>query len=239
MPDRPGILITRASPGAEESAGRIATLGYMPILSPALEMQALPAKLDLSGLSGLVFTSANGVRAFAAASARRDLMAWCVGPATEAAALEAGFCDLSCAHGDSTALGDLILSHPAPEGGVLHVANEAAAGDLVARLQGAGRVARFLALYAMRPVSKLMPEASAAFSTGNVQAVLVHSARGAESFAHIANDLDLSQIHLVAISKKAAMPLVAFSWAGQQFAAAPNEDALMLALKTAMADVSG
>jgi len=87
------VIITRAEPGARETATRVAELGFHSILSPALSIQPIvpPPPVDLTGVTGLLFTSANGVRTFAARSDRRDIEAICVGRATRAAAEAAGW----------------------------------------------------------------------------------------------------------------------------------------------------
>ena len=107
------------------------------------------ALAPLEGVQGLLFTSANGVRAFCEASARRDLTAWCVGPATLKAAQLAGF--TTCEHGDGNSedLADLVIAKARADAGkLIHVANAAAAGQLAQRLGGAGFGVEFAPLYA-------------------------------------------------------------------------------------------
>lgn len=241
MPDRPAILVTRAEPGAAETAERLADLGYRPIVSPVLAIAPLsPApELDLADICGLIFTSANGVRAFAGMSRRRDLPAWCVGPATEAAAAEAGFARIECAHGDADALVAYILGQDSGEGTLLHIANDAAAGQVARRLSEAGRPARFLALYTTRPQATLALEAATAFGTGTIRAVLIHSAKGAEAFAALADGVDLGAVSLVAVSQRAAGPARHLGFARVLVAGAPNESALLNALRSVIAPVSG
>ena len=42
---RTGVLITRPAEGAAETARRVAALGLMPVLAPALRIADLPARL--------------------------------------------------------------------------------------------------------------------------------------------------------------------------------------------------
>ncbi len=167
---------------------------------------ALP---DLPGVQHLVFTSANGVRFLAGASGLRSAKAWCVGPSTAEAAREAGFADVHEGAGDAVDLAaDLLAGLPEGTGGVMHVANEAAAGDLVARLKAGGIPADFLALYETRPADELPPDVEAMLAAGPA-CVLVHSAKAAAAFAWAAGALD--QAIIVAISEAAA----ARCWAGR------------------------
>jgi len=235
MASGPHVLVTRTAPGCEDTAARLETEGYQPIVSPALEIAALPTSLpDLIGTAGLIFTSANGVRAFALRSDRRDLPAWCVGPATTEAANEEGFTGVHNADGDAQDLADFIAANADPAAGtLLHVANDAAAGNLVRSLRGRGFDAIFAPLYTTRPADRFSDQARTALETGKVAAVLIHSAKGARGFAGLAIGLDLTDICCVAISARAAAPADALKWREISVAGAPNEDALINALRMA------
>ena len=94
---------------------------FRPVVSPVLEIVPLPAPLDLDGLQGLIFTSANGVEQFAARSPDRSLPAWCVGAMTAAAARRAGFAARS-ADGDVGDLAALVVAgHRPGAGDFLHL----------------------------------------------------------------------------------------------------------------------
>jgi uroporphyrinogen-III synthase len=228
------VIVTRAEPGASETMARLAAMDVTPIASPMLSLARLDVDMpDLSGVQHLVFTSANSVRFFTEASSVRAAKAWCVGPSTAGAAREAGFAAVYEGAGDAAALAaDILVALPEGTEGVLHVANEAAAGDLVARLKEGGLPAEFLALYETRPSEDLTPEAEAALAAGPA-CVLIHSAKGAAAFAWAAGDLD--QAIVVAISEAAARPLQGREVAAIHVAEAPNEDALLATL-AAVAD---
>ncbi|MCA8900724.1 MAG: uroporphyrinogen-III synthase [Hyphomonas sp.] len=226
------VIVTRAEPGASETLARLTAKGIEAIASPMLQLAALSgAAPDMDGISHLVFTSANGVRFFAEACDWRAGVAWCVGPSTAAAARAAGFAHVHEGRGDAGDLaGDMIAALPPESGGILHVANEAAAGELVARLSAAGLGARFAALYETRPMGHLAPEAAAALAAGPVF-VLIHSAKGAAAFSDVCGPLQHAVI--VAISAAAAWPLQGLGASAIVIAEAPNEAALMEALATA------
>ena len=231
------ILVTRAEPGAGETATRLVEMGFDPLVEPMLELAAVSPvpdlKVDQAG--GLVFTSANGVRFFAEVSAQRDLTAWCVGPATETAAREAGFTDIRNADGDADALFDLLAGEVAPGAApLLHIANTAAAGDLVARLNAAGIAAEFVGLYDARPCTALSDAAEAALRSREVAAILIHSAKGAEALNACLGRFETASIHLVAVSAKAAAPLSHRVWKRTAIAAVPNETALLDAIHNAL-----
>ena len=85
------VLVTRPAADAAPLMAALAARGFDVLLEPMLTIRHLAGpELDLHGIAGILFTSANGVRAFAARSRRRDLTAYAVGEATGEAASAAG-----------------------------------------------------------------------------------------------------------------------------------------------------
>lgn len=164
---------------AAELPGRFRTL-----VAPLIEIVPVAeAPLDLSGLQGLLFTSSNGVEAFAARTADRSLPALCVGDMTAAAARAAGFADAASADGDVAAIAALAAAAYRPGAGAfLHVRGRHAAGDLTGRLAAAGIPARAAELYDQRTVD-LAPAAASALAAGAVEVVALFSPRSARIFA--------------------------------------------------------
>lgn len=235
------VIVTRAAPGAQETVARVAALGAKPILSPVLQMvpiddAPLPAP---ESLSGLIFTSANGVRAYAARTETRALTAWCVGPATAAAARQAGFTQVEESAGNAVDLADFISSR-APSAGVplLHVANAATKGDLKRALEQQGYAVTFAALYRMQPAETLSPACVEAIRAERPAIVLIHSAKGAERFAELCASLTVHGLENVAISAAASAPLSGLNLPRARIAEAPNEDALIETLQQTIATLS-
>jgi len=239
--ERPSILITRAMPGASETAARVEHIGARALLSPVLIMEAdsdvpLPPEHTVSGL---VFTSANGVRAYAARRSKRGLTAWCVGPATARAAHEARFTEVRESAGNAMDLANFIAATSEPESlPLLHVANSAAKGDLRAQLIELGYSVVFAPLYRMRPAPALSDAARDVIAAGSPLIVLIHSAKGAERFAELCAGLPSENLSVVAISEPAAAPLRDLDVRQTHIASAPNEDGLFAALHTAITTLS-
>lgn len=229
------VIVTRTQPGADETAATLRAMGYAPLVSPMLSIveTGLDAR-ELEGVSGIIFTSANGVRVFAAASHDpAAFTAWCVGPSTASAAREAGFRHVVEGDGDADDLARLILTARSEVAGpLLHIANDAAAGHLVASLRAEGMDARFAAAYQTLAAPSLSEAALSALAQGPVL-VMLHSAKAAEAVARSGAALDQAQI--VAISAAAAAPLQQAPCAGRWIAARPNEEALLTALGEAAA----
>ncbi len=224
------VLVIRAEPGASETAARLKALGLTPVVSPALRLTARDEALpSLSGYSGLVFTSANGVRFFAEASDDRTLPVWCVGPSTASEAVRQGFSPVHQSSGDAHDLAHFIAHHwtqDTPKS-LLHIANSAARGVVKAALSEQGFDLTFVPLYEARPAASLSADAVDAISSGAPVTCLVHSAKGAEALAGLAKSLDLSNTRFVAISAQAAAPLGNAGTGAISIASHPDEDHLL------------
>ncbi|MEO1642557.1 MAG: uroporphyrinogen-III synthase [Pseudomonadota bacterium] len=235
------ILVTRAEPGASETVARLQALGLMAIKTPVISVVpngdvALP---DLTDITGLIFTSANGVRAFAERSSSRAHTAWCVGPATAAAAQLADFKTVEESAGNALDLAAYISERIAPSSRpLLHIANEAAKGDLKTALEESGYVVKFCPLYRMERAKALSDEVLGILKAKIPTFVLLHSKKGAEAFAALSEPSLLNGITSVAISARAAQPLVELGLQSMHIATEPNEDGLFEALETAVATLS-
>mgnify|MGYP003835865637 FL=1 len=153
------LLLTRPRPQAERFAQAFAGR-FGPdiaiVIAPLLRIEPLGALLDLSGYSGLVFSSQNGVRAFAGMGGDRRLPAYCVGARTAEAAQAIG---LRAEFGGADA--DVLvarLAGAAPGGRLLHLRGAHARGDIAARLSAAGQPCDEAVIYDQVP-QDLTPDA--------------------------------------------------------------------------------
>lgn len=226
--------MTRAQPGADATAERLRERGLVALVEPLFALVSLPATPP-EDFAALAFTSANGVRAFAALSAARDRPAFCVGDATAAAAKAVGYLDVRSAGGDVDALLALLLAAPAT-GTIVHAGNEDSRGDLVGRLNVAGRPAAFVPLFRAAPAPNPGVELAAHLAGDpRFEGVLIHSPRGAERLADLAR----------AAAHRAPLPVAAISQACAdelgtiasriEIAHAPNEAGLLSALDRLLA----
>jgi uroporphyrinogen-III synthase len=229
MPER-RLILTR--PRAQSEAFAAALEARLPgrfavIVSPLIEIEAVPWVPDLAGVGALAFTSANGVEQFAARTGERGLPAWCVGEMTAAAAERAGFRTCS-ADGDVAALAALIAGAHR-DGTVLHVRGRHAAGDLVGRLAAAGVPARAAALYDQTP-RPATAEAVAALAAG--AAVALFSPRTARLFAAAAqaDGWALGRAAAVSLSPAADAPLDGLGFGRRLVAVASTREGMLAAL---------
>src|SRR5882724_2654745 len=180
-------LITRPEEDAATLAEALRQRGVGVAIEPLLSIRTLPGvAIDLEGVQALLFTSSNGVRAFAELSQRRDLPCFTVGDATAAAARSAGFARVESAGGDVRDLARLVSEKLQPAGGLLfHAAASAVAGDLAAAVEGAGFGLRRAVIYEAKPAERLADETLRRLADGAIDWVLFFSPRTAATFVRL------------------------------------------------------
>jgi uroporphyrinogen-III synthase len=181
------VLVTRPRGESELFAVTLAMRGHDAILAPLIDIVPVEgASVDLAGVQGVLFTSANGVRAFAQAESARGLPAFCVGDATAAAARAAGFARVESAAGDVEALAALVRDRLNPaDGALVHAAGTVVAGDLGGTLGAAGFEVRRVQLYRAETAHGLPAEAADGLRAGQIDVVAFFSPRTAQTFARL------------------------------------------------------
>ncbi|MTJ05102.1 MAG: uroporphyrinogen-III synthase [Sediminimonas qiaohouensis] len=174
------ILLTRPMAAAGRLVGYWEKRGVRVCISPLIEPEFEPRAPDLSGIKGLIFTSATAVQAFVNLCPHVQLPAYAVGDATAEAAREAGL-DAVSAGGDAEALIRRILAD-APEGPLLHVRGRHARGAVAERLSDAGCPTREAVLYTQAE-QPLTPQAATLLNGQAPVIVPLFSPRTAEIFS--------------------------------------------------------
>lgn len=187
------ILVTRPEPDASALAGILKALGHEVVVEPLLSVGDLPAPdLSFDKVQALVFTSANGVRAFARHYGTRDLPVHGVGAATVAAARDAGFGEIHQSDGDVVSLAtDLGKTCDPARGSLLHIAGSVVAKDLAMLLEPQGFEVRREVLYEAVPLTQFSTELATALSASDpkarIDAVALYSPRTARVFRGLMN----------------------------------------------------
>jgi uroporphyrinogen-III synthase len=230
---RPRVLVTRPEEDAAGLAAALEARGIAAVLAPMLEIvYRAGSEPDLDGVQALVVTSANGVRAFARVSARRDLPVLAVGDASAREARAAGFLEVASAAGDVADLARLVKRTCSPrEGELLHVAGSAVAGDLTGLLEHDGFACRRVVLYDARPRDTLPEVGREALQGGTVEAAAFFSPRTASAFVAAARKAQIAEacgrLHALCLSEAVAHRLAGSPWRGVHVAAAPEQEALV------------
>lgn len=181
------ILITRPESDAQALARELATLGHEVTVEPLLQVifPTLPAP-GLDGVQALLFTSANGVRAFARLETRRDIATFAVGEATAREARRAGFGTVTAAGGDVASLGETVAKKLDPSGGrLIHIAGSVQAGDLKGDLAARGYRVDRAVLYETLEAKALSPSTVEKIKEGKIDIILFFSPRTAQTFVKL------------------------------------------------------
>lgn len=227
------ILVTRPSEDATRLAARLATMGAEAIASPLLDIRYLDGdQLNLDGVQATLFTSANGVRAFAQRSTDRGLLALCVGDATAREAKAVGFENVKSATGDVTALADLVKAECDPQGGaLLHPAGSKVAGDLAGQLQSGGFTYRREVMYEAVKADAMPGEAHQALTAGEVDGVLFYSPRTGAAFAKLVRGANLEgslgSVTAYCLSDAVKDKIKGLEWASIKVAKTPDQKTLL------------
>jgi uroporphyrinogen-III synthase len=232
---RQSVLITRPEPSASETAARVASLGFSPILAPVIRIAPVPASLPASAsLAAVLVASRNAVDALP--QAYRATRLYCVGDATAEHARAAGFSQVLSAAGDAEDLAALVVRQQNPKDGTVLLASGHLQGNALAgTLRRAGyRVARRV-IYAAVPARDLAPAAAAALRADQVGAVLFFSAETARQFVRLANRASLvetvASVAAISIGRPAAVALEALPWRDIRVAARPTQDEMLALLR--------
>jgi len=230
------VLITRPRDDSAATAARLAAMGAEAVIEPLLDIRFTPGPApDLRGVQAVLVTSANGVRAFAAATPVRGVPVLAVGDASAAEAKRLGFTAVRSAGGDVATLAHLAETTLAPQGGaLLHVAANAEAGDLSGRLAAAGFDVRKARLYESCPVKGLSPTLVESLKSARIDAAVFFSPRTARTFVTLARTAgvsgDLRSVAAYALSPAVAEELRAADWRAVRVAPRPEQDALLAVL---------
>ncbi len=231
------VLVTRAEPAASRTARRLAETGYAPVVAPLLEIAVNEdAAPNLTGVQALLFSSANGARAFAQLAGRVEIPAFCVGDSTALAARQAGFSDVRSAEGDAEAMAMLARSMLDPRAGALLWASGAdVARDITIGLRQSGFDARRAVVYRARMADRLPDAAVRALRGQALSAVLFHSARAAQAFVRLIDEAGLTarteSLAAICISARVADAVRALPWRRVEIALAPDGEAMLTALE--------
>lgn len=181
------VVIARAPEDGDELAEAVAAHGFTPLIEPVLGIEYLDQPLpDIDGATPLIFTSANGVRAFARQSSQRANPVYTVGRNTADEARRAGFSTIKTAAGTVDDLVDILLKEC--EGMAvepLYVRGEEVSKDLIFLLAKGGIALRELTAYRSVPAQNLSLDLLKAVDARDIAAVLFFSSKGGRVFSEL------------------------------------------------------
>ncbi|HWA30797.1 MAG TPA: uroporphyrinogen-III synthase [Rhizomicrobium sp.] len=227
------VLVTRPEDDARAMAEKLIAMGHTVVIAPLLDIVFFDGpEISLDGVQAILATSANGVRAIARRTQRRDVPLFAVGPQTAQEAERAGFAHIKNAQGDGAALARTTRDWAKPEAGaLLHAASAEAPKHLASDLESHGYTVRREVLYEARAASALPENAATALRSRQIDAALFFSPRSAKTFAEgvaragLANAL--APVTACCISEATAKALAGMPFRAIRIADAPHQDALL------------
>jgi uroporphyrinogen-III synthase len=234
-------LITRPREESESLASALTARSIGTVIEPMMQVHYHgAAKLDLATVQAILCTSANGVRALARVTGERQLPLFSVGEATAAQARAAGFTAAESAGGTVADLVRLVADRLRPQnGGLLHVAGDVVAGDLIGALRARGFVIERKVLYEARPVEALSEGAVNALRCGMIDFALFFSPRTVAIFAKLVDIAGVAvccqKITALGISTTVDAVLGKLPWRNRLVSERPNQPALLDLLDSVLA----
>lgn len=211
------VLITRPEADAHDLKASIEALGWQTMLAPLLTIELLPIASDaLDGVTALIATSRNGLRALAASdaalAAARGKPIFTVGPATTDMAQSLGFTQITEGPGTGEELAAVIAgANLGVNDRLLHLAADHIAFDLEAALATHGIAVKKLVAYRSVAADTLPDEVNAALIAGTLDAVVLMSPRAARTWRHCTSALtphaDLTKPTYICLSENVANAL--------------------------------
>ena len=227
------VLITRPEPGATQTAARVRSLGFVPVIAPVLSITKRQAQSP-NHVAATVLTSRNAI--LACSSSLHGCPVFAVGAATAACAAHAGFDQIFSAGGNATALATLIAETLSPAAGTLFLPSaKGQGGELAAALRHHGfRVLRRVA-YEAAGVTTLPEAAATHLRRAQIAVAMFFSGETSRHFVRLLRAANLADtvgsIEAVSISEQAAMALRPLPWRRIRVAAKPNQDAMLALLQ--------
>ncbi|MDR3528437.1 MAG: uroporphyrinogen-III synthase [Rhizomicrobium sp.] len=235
------ILITRPEQDAVRFAEALQARGHQPLCAALLSVRFFDGpELTLAGVSAILATSANGVRALARRSKERALPLFAVGPQSADAARAAGFEKIEFSDGDAATLAEAMLDWVRPESGVLlHAASADNEGRLKTLLAEKGYRVAVQVLYEIIAIHKLPDLAREALAHHGLDAVAVFSRNSALALQDCIDRAGLSEacrdLIAICISRPAAEALATLPFRCVVIAEKPNQNAMLDAVERAAA----
>ena len=218
-------------PRARDTAKDYADLGLEPIISPVLQISPVtppPTSPDSRAL--LIFTSRNGVRAFAEACGERSNPVICVGAATAELASSVGFVHVKSADGDAQDVVKLVLKSVPRAQPITHCCGQHVQGGIAEQLSEAGYKIERVIYYEASPAARTDVDLK------GVNYVALYSPRGALAFVDLFKTKRAAHLTTLSISAATDQELEPLGLANRLIADTPDQAAMIKALRSHFSD---
>jgi uroporphyrinogen-III synthase len=242
------VLVTRPEPDSIKLVGVLQKRGHTAQAAPLSSFVPLGLDAgDLEGVTGLIATSRNALRAIVGSDAlqsARGLTVFTVGAATAEEARRMGFARVVKGPGTAAELGPLVASLVDPaEDLLLHLAGERMAHDLASELGQLGVRAETRIVYRMDHAARLPPQVIEAIAGGHTDAVLLMSPDAAATWTRLVGVHALgSAVHPIlhlCLSEAVARRLAPLGGIEVEVAGRPTLEEMLALVDLAAANIGG
>jgi uroporphyrinogen-III synthase len=230
----PLVLNTRPDSDSADLLAELEARGYRHLSAPMLNIAfpAPDAPVKTTAYQAVIFTSANGVRAFAKLYDDRALPAYCVGDATARTCATYGFDEVYSANGDIHDLAALIRTKVDPgDGPLFHPAARKTAGDLGQMLLADGYQIDRQTVYEAQESKTVPKDVLQALRNHHIDAVLFFSPRTAETFVKLVHsyelEKDLAGTSAICLSPAVQSKISDLTWHRTRVASQPTQEYLL------------
>ena len=229
------IWIPRPREDAEPLALSLRELGFDALIAPVMAIRYADDAPDLTDIAAVLVTSANGARALARVTDRRDVKLIAVGVNSAAEAERLGFSGVEAAGGDVETLAAHVAERHDPSSGpLLHVAGSDRAGDLAGLLEDRGFTVRRQVLYQAESAEALPVAVADAVTRGTLDAVLLYSPRTARIVCNLLTRAGLAgsvdKVAAICLSENVAAAAT-LNWVKTTVADAPDGQSMLHAVR--------
>jgi uroporphyrinogen-III synthase len=230
------LLMTRPRLAAERFVAGLSPAvrrRVRPIYAPLMQIVAGADRVDLTGVSGVIFTSANGVSAASDLTPDRTLPAYCVGVATAGTARDLNW-PIAWFADDAN---DLVvrLTREEVTGPLVHFCGRHTRGKVAERLTEAGCPTRRQVVYDQELLT-FKDEVQKFLSQQTSVIVPIFSPRTARQF--VCQCPKCPDLHLAALSDAAAEPLKGMAYSSLTVADRPNAEGMVAVIEKLVARLS-
>ena len=232
----PTILVTRPQKQANMLADLLRQMGYNCVISSLLTLAPTHTPMPSSPPPEAVMITSSNVFDFAPnLSSLTSLPCFCVGKRTAESARLAGFNNVYYTSSDGQVLAALISETLPASAHIMHIAARDIASAGQHALLESGYNVTIWPVYQADTANILTTEAQALINNGAIDAVMLFSARTAETFGQLLRRNGLEgcgqRMFCLGLSEATLAPLAGLTWRGMAAALVPTEESMIECLK--------
>lgn len=221
------VLVTRTRPGVYKTAEKIEAMGFSPIIAPLLEIKYLNTAKIPSDHNVIIFSSTNGVRAFANLTSDRGSRVFCIGATTQDTAIEEGWEVVASSDGGTAEFVGLLKKHVGlREGMIIHPTNAETAYGVTKSLQQHGYHAEMVHCYSSKHVREWPTEASLALKMER-SVIMFYSAEATVAYLGLSSASEYKERRMIGLSENVVMGLRSRGFKNIWVARKPTDDAML------------